>query len=115
MPILRSQAFFVLRCLSFAAVALTTLGSEAATTSIVSGLATRTGVTVPLLVIDSTGDTPAPGATLILFTGGNGQLHLLDSVAGREQATCPRFVSDPPRTSWCASATTLRRKASTSS
>ena len=87
MPISRSQAFSALRCWSFAVLALATFGSEAATTSIVSGLATRAGVTVPLLVIDSTGDTPAPGATLILFTGGNGQLHLLDSNGGWQGAS----------------------------
>ena len=87
MSILRSQAFFALRCLSFAAIALATLGSEAATTSIVTGLATRSGVTVPLLVIDSTEILAAPGATLILFAGRNGQLHLLDSNGGWQRAS----------------------------
>ena len=66
--------------------------AQSQTTSIVSGLATRPGVTVPLLVIDNTcaaGDTTCVGpvATLILFTGGNGQLHLLDPNGGWQGAS----------------------------
>lgn len=48
---------------------------------------TRLGVTVPLLQIDDSAASPTPVATLIMFTGGNGQLHLLDSDGGWQGAS----------------------------
>lgn len=87
----RPQSGCIARCLSSLALACCVCGADAATTSIVSGLATRPGVTVPLLVIDSScapNDATCvdPVATLVLFTGGNGQLHLLASDGGWQGA-----------------------------
>ena len=77
---------------SLVALAVLVSGAvQAATTTIESLAATRTGVTIPLLVIDNTcaaGDTTCtdPVATLILFTGGNGQLLLLSPTGGWQGA-----------------------------
>ena len=71
--------------LLFAALAST--AAVATTTSIVTINATRAGITIPLLVVDSSCttadvDCEAPVATLILFTGGDGRLHLLEPTGG---------------------------------
>jgi hypothetical protein len=65
--------------------------AHAATTTIESLAATRAGITIPLLVIDNScasGDTTCtdPVATLVLFTGGNGQLLLLSPTGGWQGA-----------------------------
>jgi hypothetical protein len=48
-----------------------------ATTYSITTIPTRPGITVPLMITDKSADTPAAVGTLILFTGGNGQLNLL--------------------------------------
>lgn len=74
----------------FATVASTS--AVATTTSIVTLNATRAGITIPILVIDSTCTAAdvgceAPVATLILFTGGDGRLHLLEPTGGWQGAS----------------------------
>lgn len=59
------------------AAALLACGSARATEYSITTIDTRPGITVPLMIIDKSADTPAPVGTLILFSGGNGQLGLL--------------------------------------
>ena len=67
-----------LRAFWFAASAATLFaGAVNATTYSITTIATRTGVTVPVMIIDKSADNPPAVGTLIMFAGGNGQLNLL--------------------------------------
>lgn len=61
----------------FVVAAVVAATAARTTTYSITTIATRPGVTVPLMITDKTADTPARVGTLILFTGGNGQLNLL--------------------------------------
>jgi hypothetical protein len=63
---------FVISLVSLAAALMN--GVASATTYSIVSIPTRPGVTVPLMITDN---SPAAVGTLIMFTGGNGQLNLL--------------------------------------
>jgi hypothetical protein len=73
-----SYSYRHLRLFWLAALAVMPFTSAVnATTYSITSIATRTGVTVPVMIIDKSADTPPAVGTLIMFTGGNGQLNLL--------------------------------------
>src|SRR5690349_21682036 len=75
---LMSHSYRHLRLFWLAALAAMLFTSAVnATTYSITSIATRTGVTVPVMIIDKSADTPPAVGTLIMFTGGNGQLNLL--------------------------------------
>lgn len=79
MPDSRSIRSSAVRSMMLGAATLVAMWSAPAqaTTYSITSIATRPGVTVPIMITDKSADTPAPVATLILFSGGNGQLNLL--------------------------------------
>lgn len=87
-----SQRTFLTISASLLFATLASTAAVATTTSIVTINATRAGITIPLLVIDNTCtaadvDCDAPVATLILFTGGDGRLYLLEPTGGWQGAS----------------------------